>query len=134
MVGFEPTTPALRKRCSAVELHRRPPGLLNCSYAVWGCQFRQETAVQRRNRPSKTSEVRNTINFVFRTPVRQYRRYVIEKPVAAAGISYLSLSLSLSLSSSSLSFFSSFASGFSAAFLAAGLVSLDKVSLGRMKS
>jgi hypothetical protein len=24
MVGFEPTTPALRKRCSAVELHRRP--------------------------------------------------------------------------------------------------------------
>ena len=24
MVGFEPTTPALRKRCSTVELHRRP--------------------------------------------------------------------------------------------------------------
>ncbi len=26
MVGFEPTTPALRKLCSTVELHRRPPG------------------------------------------------------------------------------------------------------------
>ncbi len=34
MEGFEPSTPALRKLCSTVELHRQGSGILYASAAV----------------------------------------------------------------------------------------------------
>ena len=38
MEGFEPSTPALRKRCSAIELHRRQ-NWLDSSWRSSQCQF-----------------------------------------------------------------------------------------------
>src|SRR5262245_45043354 len=34
MVGFEPTTPALRKRCSTAELHRQNPRISSFFYSI----------------------------------------------------------------------------------------------------